>query len=86
MSQTITLDGATRAMGKLYEQLRWGASTERPGLADTLAVTNYHMGVMIELLHVHHEAAVREIRDRNLAGLPYDIPAHSAGAREVQEP
>jgi len=67
MSNATTLDGPTRAMGKLYEQLRWGESARRPGLADTLAVANARMGAMLDQLCTLHDDRVREMRDRNLA-------------------
>ncbi|MEV0526032.1 hypothetical protein AB0I66_21585 [Streptomyces sp. NPDC050439] len=67
MMQSLVLDGPARGMGKLYEQLRWGKSAKRPGLADTLLVTNHHMGGMLDQMRQLDEARVRELRDRNRA-------------------
>ena len=83
MSRTVNLASATRGMGKLYEQLRWGQSAEHPGLADSLVTANYHMGEMIAGLRSLNEAGLREIRDRSMAGLPYEPPERPASSEET---
>ncbi|MET7944270.1 hypothetical protein [Streptomyces sp. NPDC005302] len=74
MSKTINLNGPGRAFGRLYEQLRWGQSAAKPGLADTLITANGRMGDMLGQLRLLHESRVRELRDSNLAAVDGAAP------------
>lgn len=69
MSQTITLDGPTRAVRRLGDTFEFGQG-ERLGVTDAAHAATWHMAGMIEHLHAHREVFAERLRRGELGAGP----------------
>lgn len=66
MSQTITLDGPTRALADLEHAFQLGRHVERPGVITAAHTAAWHMAGLIEQVHMMQSDFAEELRCRAL--------------------